>query len=204
MNYGDLKSHFNDLLNRSDITPTLTTQFIDQGIARIQRQLRIPANEKLKNYTISGLASEITLPTDFLEIISLYANEYELQRITMSKYRELANNAYEGKPQFFVREQEKLKLFPQPTSGTVSLYYYGEFDAMTQDSDENILAKIAPDLIIYSGLTYAAPYYLDQRSEIFEQRYTQFLAELQEQANDQELNGGTQAIRPAYEYRDAI
>jgi hypothetical protein len=204
MNYGDLKSHFNDLLNRSDITPTLTTQFIDQGIARIQRQLRIPANEKLKKYTISGLASEITLPTDFLEIISLYANEYELQRITMSKYRELANNAYEGKPQFFVREQEKLKLFPQPTSGTVSLYYYGEFDAMTQDSDENILAKIAPDLIIYSGLTYAAPYYLDQRSEIFEQRYTQFLAELQEQANDQELNGGTQAIRPAYEYRDAI
>jgi hypothetical protein len=204
MNYGDLKSHFNDLLNRSDITPTLTTQFIDQGIARIQRQLRIPANEKLKNYTISGLASEITLPTDFLEIISLYANEYELQRITMSKYRELANNAYEGKPQFFVREQEKLKLFPQPTSGTISLYYYGEFDAMTQDSDENILAKIAPDLIIYSGLTYAAPYYLDQRSEIFEQRYTQFLAELQEQANDQELNGGTQAIRPAYEYRDAI
>jgi len=204
MNYGDLKSHFNDLLNRSDITPTLTTQFIDQGIARIQRQLRIPANEKLKNYTISGLASEITLPTDFLEIISLYANEYELQRITMSKYRKLANNAYEGKPQFFVREQEKLKLFPQPTSGTVSLYYYGEFDAMTQDSDENILAKIAPDLIIYSGLTYAAPYYLDQRSEIFEQRYTQFLAELQEQANDQELNGGTQAIRPAYEYRDAI
>ena len=31
MNYGDLKSHFNDLLNRSDITPTLTTRFIDQS-----------------------------------------------------------------------------------------------------------------------------------------------------------------------------
>ena len=39
MNYGDLKSHFNDLLNRSDITTALT-RFIDQGIARIQRQLR--------------------------------------------------------------------------------------------------------------------------------------------------------------------
>ena len=35
MNYGDLKSHFNDLLNRPDITAALTTRFIDQGIARI-------------------------------------------------------------------------------------------------------------------------------------------------------------------------
>ena len=44
MNYGDLKSHFNDLLNRSDITAALTTRFIDQGIA-IERSLRTPAGE---------------------------------------------------------------------------------------------------------------------------------------------------------------
>ena len=48
----------------------------------------------MKNYTISGTTTEITLPTDFLETISLYANEYELQRITMKKYRELANSAH--------------------------------------------------------------------------------------------------------------
>ena len=50
MNYGQLKEHFNDLLNRSDITSTLTTRFIDQGIARIQRQLRTPLNEKKKDF----------------------------------------------------------------------------------------------------------------------------------------------------------
>ena len=70
MNYGDLKSHFNDLLNRSDITAALTTRFIDQGIARIERSLRTPMQEKLKNYTISDTTTEITLPTDFLETIS--------------------------------------------------------------------------------------------------------------------------------------
>ena len=202
MNYGDLKAHFNDLLNRSDITSALTTRFIDQGIARIQRQLRTPLNEKKKDYALSGVTTQLTLPTDFLEIISLYANEYELQRITMKKYREVANNAYEGKPQYFVREQENLKLFPQPTSGTITLYYYGEFDAMSSDSDENKLAQVAPDLIIYSSLTYAADFYLDQRAEIFEQKYQQFLTEIQEQANDQELNGGTQSIGPAYVYGD--
>lgn len=36
MNYGDIKAHFNELLNRSDITPTLTTQFIDRSIARFK------------------------------------------------------------------------------------------------------------------------------------------------------------------------
>ena len=202
MNYGDLKAHFNDLLNRSDITAALTTRFIDQGISRIQRQLRVPINEVKKDYTISAQTADLTLPTDFLEIISLYSNEYELTRITMSKYRELVVGAYTGKPQYFVREQEKLKLFPQPASGTVTLYYYGEFPAMTADSDENKLAQIAPDLIIYSSLTYAADYYLDERSQLFEQKYQAFLSEIQEQSNDQELNGGTQAIRPMYEYRD--
>jgi len=203
MNYGDLKSHFNDLLNRSDITSTLTTRFIDQGIARIERQLRTPMQEKVKNYTISGTTTEITLPTDFLETISLYANEYELQRITMKKYRELANSAHTGKPQYYVREQEGLKLFPQPTSGTISLYYYGTFDALSADSDENILTKVAPDLAIYAGLTFAADFYLDNRAEIFEQKFRLFMDELQAQADDQELSGGTQSIAPAYDYGDA-
>ena len=203
MNYGDLKSHFNDLLNRSDITPVLTTRFIDQGIARITRQLRTPMTEKLNTYTITTATQQVTLPTDFLEIISLYKDEYELRRIPMSKYRELAQNAYTGKPQFFVREQENLKLFPQPSDGTLTLYYYGEFEPMSADTDENNLAQVAPDLIIYAALTYAADYYLDQRAEIFEQKYTQFITEIQEQANDQELNGGTQSIAPAYDYGDA-
>jgi hypothetical protein len=201
MNYGDLKSHFNDLLNRSDITTALTTRFIDQGIARIQRQLRIPANEKVQTYTLSAQTSTITVPTDFLEIISLYHTSNELERVSMRRFRELSANVYTGKPQYFCRQQEKLQIYPEPTSGDLVLYYYGEFPTMTADSDENVLAQIAPDLIIYSGLTYSADYYLDERAELFEQKYQTFLTELQEQANDQELQGGTQAILPAYSYQ---
>ena len=33
MNFGTLKSHFNDLLNRSDITTTLTERFIEQDFS---------------------------------------------------------------------------------------------------------------------------------------------------------------------------
>ena len=46
MNYGDLKTHFEQCLTGSDITSALTETFISQGIARIQRQLRSPINER--------------------------------------------------------------------------------------------------------------------------------------------------------------
>ena len=72
MNYGDLKTHFNNVLNRSDITTALTTTFIDQGIARVQRQLRTPMQEALTTYSLSSQTEYITLPNDFIEIISLY------------------------------------------------------------------------------------------------------------------------------------
>ena len=202
MNYGDLKSHFNDLLNRSDITTALTERFIDQGIARIQRQLRTPMSERVLNITITGQTESLTLPSDFMEIISLYMNEYELERVTMRKYREVANTAVEGKPTMFVRQAEKILVYPQPTSGTLSLYYHGEFPALSADSDSNVLTNAAPDLIIYAAATFAADFYLDTREDVFETKFNQFLTELQEQANDQELQGGTQSILPAYSFQD--
>ena len=202
MNYGDLKTHFNNVLNRSDITTALTTTFIDQGIARVQRQLRTPMQEALTTYSISGQTDYITLPNDFLEIISLYYLNTELTRVPMSKFRSLNANNYSGNPTHFTRQQEKLYLFPQPSSGSVYLYYYNEFTPMTADSDENNLAKVAPDLLIYSALTYAADYYLDTRAEAFENKFNQFMLELQEQANDAETNGGTQRIQPTYAYAD--
>jgi len=202
MNYGDIKSHFEALLNRSDITPALTTTFIDQSIARIQRQLRTPLNESVSTITINSATSQITLPTDFLEIISLYYNDTELQRIPMGKMRPYQANAFQGTPKYFTRQQQNLLIHPQPSSGSLVLYYYSEFAPMTADSDENTLAAVAPDLITYGALAYSADFYLDERAAVFENKFNQFLSEIQEQANDQELNGGTQVLQPAYTYAD--
>jgi len=202
MNYGDIKSHFEALLNRSDITPALTTTFIDQSIARIQRQLRTPLNESVSTYTITTTTPQITLPTDFLEIISIYFDDKELQRIPMGKMRPYAANPIQGSPKHFTRQQQNLILHPQPTSGELVLYYYSEFAPMVLNTDENTLAAVAPDLIIYGALAYSADFYLDERSPIFETKFNQFLTELQEQSNDQELNGGMQVMQPAYTYAD--
>ena len=202
MNYGDLKSHFEALLNRSDITSALTTTFIDQGITRIERQLRTPMNEKKVNYTIGSATSYITLPQDFIEIISLYQDQYELQRITTNQYRGYQKSGEQGIPRYFMREQQRVYLHPTPTSGTLTLYYYCDFPALVNNQDENDLTKVAPDLVTYAALTYAADYFLDERAGIFEQKFQQFLTEIQEQANDQQLQGGSNSIQPAYTYGD--
>ena len=202
MNYGDIKSHFNNLLNRSDITAALTETFIDQGIARIQRQLRTPLNESVITYSLTGQTPAVTLPNNFMEIISLYYEDNELQRIPMSKYRALAVSPIQGSPTTFIRQQQSLLVHPQPSTGSLVLYYYSEFSPMTQNTDENAIAAVAPDLIIYAALTYAADYFLDERAALIEQKYGLFLSEIQEQANDQEMNGGVQSIQPTYTYTD--
>lgn len=200
MNYGDIKTHFNNLLNRSDITSALTTTFIGQGIQRIQRSLRVPLMERTNNYAITTQTASVVLPSDFLEIMDVYHGSQHLQRIPLATILGYKRDNRSGTPLYFTRENSELLLYPEPASGTVTLNYYGEFTAMSADSDQSNLAAVAPDLIIYAGLTYAADYYLDERAEVFEAKYIQFMTELQEQANDQELAGTIQSIQPSATY----
>ncbi|MGI9341127.1 MAG: phage adaptor protein [Psychrobacter sp.] len=204
MNYGEVKSHFEALLNRSDNTSALTTTFIDQGIRRLTRLLRSAMNEKVQVITLSAQTASITLPSDFIEFISLYYKDRELIRLPNSQFRPYAENPVQGRPNHFTRQQETVFIHPQPSDGEMTLYYYGDFDALSGDSDSNALTVTAPDLLIYAALTYAADYYLDERATIFEQKFQAFLTEIQSQADDQELNGSTQQIAPAYRYEDNL
>ena len=202
MNKGDIRTHFKALLNRSDCTDALADTFVDQSIARIQRTLRIPSMEKQQSYTISSSTTLLVLPNDFLEIIDLYYDNTSLTRVPLSQIMEYKDANENGTPKFFTREASTLLIYPYPTSGSVKLNYYGQFADMTTDSDENALAAASSDLMIYGALGYAADYYLDERGPVFEQRFVQFLTEVQEQANDAETSGSVQAMRPTTVYED--
>lgn len=198
MNYGSIRTHFKALLNRSDITDALADTFIDQGIARIQRSLRIPSMETQNTYSFSAQTTKVTLPANFLEAIDVYYSNRALTRLPMSDMQDHLKNGETGDPYYFAREGSSLLLSPQPSSGSLVLNYYASFTEMATDSDESLLAQIAPDLIIYGALTYASDYYLDERSEVFGNKYMTFMSEIQEQANEQELTGSIQSIRPSY------
>ena len=64
MNYGDLKTHFEAVLNRSDITSALTTTFIGQGIAEYSVSfVHRLMSERLT--TQSQARQLVILPNDF-------------------------------------------------------------------------------------------------------------------------------------------
>ena len=111
----------------------------------------------------------------------------------------LKDNVNSGVPKYFLRQGTKILWSPEPSKGTLSINYYSEFPEMTTDTDENSLARVASDLIIYAALVYAADYFLDERAQVFDQKYLYFMTELQEQANVAELSGTLQRIRPSYE-----
>jgi hypothetical protein len=202
MNKGALRVHFKDLLNRSDITDTLADTFVDQSISRIQRTLRVPSMEKQMSYTIVDKAAFLFLPNDFLEIIDFYYDSTSLTRLPFRDIMKLRDGGESGTPKFFAREGGSLVIYPYPSSGSVKLNYYGEFAEMTADTDENNLAASSSDMIIYGALSFASDYYLDERGPLFEQRFMQLLTEVQEQANDAEMSGTVQVMRPTAVYED--
>ena len=45
---------------------------------------------------------------------------------------------------------------------------------LTSDSDTNMLTNIASDLLTYTALAYAADYFLDERSAVFDAKSSSF------------------------------
>lgn len=202
MNKGNLRSHFIAVLNRSDITNSLADTFIDQGIARIQRTLRIPIMEAQQTYAISVQTASIVVPSDMLELMDIYFDKTTLTRVPLEEMLQMKDIGETGTPMYFTRERSTLLLYPEPATGTVVVNYYAEFPAMTSDSDENTLAKVASDAIIYAALTYAADYFLDERADLFTSKFGQFIAELQGQSDDADASGSLQVMRPSATFTD--
>lgn len=202
MNKGEIRSHFIALLNRNDCSNTLADTFIDNALTRIKRTLRIPSMEAQDQYDVTSASgvSSLFLPSNLLQIIDLYYDGTTLTRLPLGELLGLQKTGEVGSPIYFAREQGSIKLHPKPTTGTVYLNYYAEPAELTSDTDSNTLTSIASDLVIYTALSYASDYFLDERSALFEQKSSAFLAEIQEHANSAEQSGTNQVVRPTYQY----
>jgi len=161
--------------------------------------------EKTQTYDVandvSGV-STINLPIDFIEPIDVYSEGKALVRLPLHEMVEAQKSNQQGTPVFFTRVQGTYLVHPKPSTGTIVLNYYAAFSALSSDSSTNTLTTLGPDLLIYTSLGYAADYFLDERGPQFEAKASQFLAEIQQQADAAEQNGGLQIMRPSATYTD--
>lgn len=206
MNKLGIRNQLIALLNRNDINNTLADTFIDQAVARIQRTLRIPPMEKMEIYTASEQTPDtLILPQDFLELKHLYITSIAQTSYTL-QYKDLDSflrypESGGSRPMFYTRIQGSLKLKPAPAEGAETIMvYYGEIPDLVNDTDESWLSVLAPDLLVYAALSYAADYYVDERKGPFEETFARIYSELVEQATAIEMNQSGLAISPAYNY----
>lgn len=197
MNYGQAKAQFQALLNRRDITPSLVTSFMNSSLQRVQRILRIPAMERAMIITIGDDFEGITIPGDFLQLVSITSNGHQLLQGSLDEVLGLQKLGV-GEPTRFHRLLNKILVGQMPAKGTkLRVDYIGDLNEFTSDDDTPTILEIAPDLIIYGALVFAANYYLDQRLEQFDQIFQGLLNEFQAQAYDDAIAGGA-AVTPAY------
>lgn len=209
MTLGELKAQFKGLLNNSVVNnnATLVSTFVNQGIMRIQRELRVPFMEKQILYTIPEGFTKLAIPNDLLELIAIQVDrdgdgvlEYELQRVDMNRVAAASQSV--GEPLIYSRQGAAWYLGPKPAVGSkVLIYYHAEFAALADDNAENTSSRVAWDAIVFAALVAAAEWLVDDRLKAFESRYNQIMQSLQSQADADELTADA-AVRPALYYED--
>jgi hypothetical protein len=195
MNYGQIRTQFKAILNRTDCSDALADTFISQGLLRSQRFLRIPANEEQATEVVAGGFTAFTLPTDLMEIISVVVDDRVVQFLPVRAWTDVPI-ATNGVPEYFTRIGTALKFKPTPSTGAqIVVDYYGSFEPFTSDTTTTKLSTVASDVVVYGGLSYASDYFLDERKGMFEERYLGIIADLQSQAYD---NDGPAQVGAAY------
>jgi len=143
----------------------------------------------------------ITIPADLIELIDLIDPwGHRITKEDITTVMQYAKTV--GRPWYYYRYGGVWLLGHAPPAGTIiTVVYYGEIGQLVNGTDENIITDIAPDLIAYASLGYAADFYSDKRGDGWEQRYQQILTDIQDQSDDDETSGGS-TVSPAYMWAD--
>jgi hypothetical protein len=212
--YAELKQDVIDLINRTDCTDTLAGTFVNQAQRKISRTLRVPSLENklavtagtTSAATYDAAKGEITIPSDFLEMVYIYTDKAVLQRTPLRVFIELDKKvAGTGAPKYYTRVQNKLALKPVPTTGTVvNLVYYSDPVDMSANSDTNSFSAICPDLMVYGALLYACDYFNDNRKAVFEATYNTIYAELVALVEATDQATADSSVQPSYSYTEDL
>lgn len=202
MIYSDITTMFTSILNRTDLTPTLTDTFTTVALLRAQRELRVPATEILLSGVLAGGYIGIAVPTGFNHLIQYMWNGVPLDYVTPAVFLALQQDGAIAPPTCFTRVNGYFQVYPAPSIGDIyGLYYYGNFTAFSGASSSTPLSIDYPDLLIYGALSYAADYYLDERGPTFEQRYQGIRQTIQDNASTID---GSARIMPTVTFGDPL
>ena len=201
MNYGELQDAIKSYLyDRTDLVAVIPT-FIQLAERRIYRMLRVPANETIVRFPAHASGS-INLPTDFLEAKILTVGKVPMKRISdLEHLRKQDRRGASGPPREFSRIGAQLHLYPTPDEAVdVALVYWRDMSgSLVQTTDTNEVLRIAADVYLHGALMEASAYLgQDSRIPVWQARYQEELAQIQQQAAEAEYAGSVTTVNNAY------
>jgi len=200
MNYAAVKTYLRGLINRTDLTDELAAQFIEQSQTRLERKLRTSFMQKFVSFNMPRDDGVFRVPGDYLELIDLFTDNGELERVDMGRWiKALAN---QGIPRVFVQTGHDFRMRPYPAqTETLYLRYYGAEPRLANPSDTNQWTVSAVDALIYGAAELAGDYFEDERLQRYAEKFMVAVEELRDQQLQEDFSG-PMSIQPAYAYPD--
>lgn len=192
-----LKTAVGDWLHRSDLTSVIP-DFITFGEARIYRDMRLACMETALSSAISS--GVIAVPSGYIELKHAYVNSTPVQWLQRKDpewiYANYPTRSADGSPIAIAREGSNFIFGPYPDSGyTIKGIYYKHLDALSGSNETNWFTANAPDLLLFASLCEAEPYLQnDPRIAIWEKKYDQVRARIQNDDDQEAYSGSVLAI----------
>lgn len=156
MAYGTLKADVASFVQRDDVTAVIPT-WIRYATAQFSRVLRVP---QMETRDVRTLTTEyVSLPTDFLEIISITRDDgEELRYIARPAFSSYSAQGLDPDPAVYTIEDYQLRFLPAPSVTeplTVTILTYERLPDFTTDASSNWLLDEHPDLYLWGTLLFA-------------------------------------------------
>ncbi len=191
--YSDIQTAVANELHRSDLT-TYIPDWITLAESRINKSLRVRAMETTQASTIA--AGVIAIPTNYIELKDAYVSSttpyVNLERKTANWiYDKYPSRSSDNTPKFIAREGGNFIFGPYPDSNyTVTLVYYNRLAALSTGT--NSVFTSYPGIWLFGALCESAPWLKnDNRIPVWEQKFKELLAMVQDEDNDEYLSGST-------------
>ena len=179
-NYTDLKSAVADYLARTDLT-SMIPNFIQLAETRLSRDLRI--NEMLLNSTLTPVNGVVTLPSNYLELRSIYFNSNPITTLEYQSPDLFSRNGWNdesGTSVYFSIIGNTIEFSPDPDStDTVQMLYYAKPAALSDSNLTNVWTDNCMDALLYASLGEAEPYLMnDARTQTWAAMYDRAIANI--------------------------
>lgn len=174
--FAGLKASLSSWLHRSDLTDTIA-DLVVLAESRLSRDLRLQAQIDFATLACVADQNYVELPADYLEAKSITLVDDTGSPLTYQSPEQLGARfpvgGPSGRPTVYTVAGDRLFLGPTPDSTySISLTYFAQFAALSDDEDTNWLLTKHPSLYLFAALAEAAPFMEeDPRAALWEAKY---------------------------------